>query len=179
MSENKLSLEEQATNAQTLQHIQRVQHYLHRFAKELLDRAEKHDQSKLGSPEVELFTEFTPKLAGSTYGSPEYEGFRKAMGPALAHHYAACRHHPEHFDNGIWGMNLVDVVEMLCDWLAAVERHANGDPFRSLEINRGRFGIADQLVSTIRNTLPVLLERSDALATVKHDGVSEGEVPST
>jgi hypothetical protein len=45
------------------------------FIIDFLRRAEEHDQSKLESPEVEMFTEYTPKLATSTYGSEEYEGF--------------------------------------------------------------------------------------------------------
>src|SRR5262245_35896998 len=122
-----MTLEEQATNAATRQHIATVQSLLHRVVKELLDRADAHDQSKLATPEVELFTEFTPKLATSTYGSPEYEGFRKAMGPALAHHYAKNRHHPEHFKNGVNDMSLIDVIEMFCDWKAATMRHNDGN----------------------------------------------------
>lgn len=91
-----LSIEQKATNFETCQHIQKVQEMLHKFIRELLDRGEKHDQSKLETPEVEAFTEFTPKLAGSTYGSQEYNDFKKAMGPALVHHYAKNRHHPEY-----------------------------------------------------------------------------------
>ena len=74
-----LSLEEKATNADTSEHIRKVCYYIHMVAKELLDRADAHDQTKLASPEVEAFTEFTGKLAGSTYGSQEYEDYRKAM----------------------------------------------------------------------------------------------------
>jgi hypothetical protein len=96
----KLTLEEQATNFETMKHIQCVQKFLHDFVRELLERAEKHDQSKLEPPEVALFTEFTSRLASSTYGSKEYEEFRKQLGPALAHHYAKNRHHPEHFPSG-------------------------------------------------------------------------------
>jgi Family of unknown function (DUF5662) len=76
-----LTLDQKATNADTSRHIRTVQKLLHLFVKELLDRADEHDQSKLRTPEVQLFTEFTQKLATSTYGSEEYEGFRKAMGP--------------------------------------------------------------------------------------------------
>jgi hypothetical protein len=98
-----LSLEEKATNYDTFRHIERVRNLLNVVMRDLMDRAEKHDQSKLESPEVELFAEFTPKLAGSTYGSPEYEGFRKAMGPALDHHYAKNSHHPEfNRQNEVW-----------------------------------------------------------------------------
>lgn len=95
-----VTLEEKACNYDTFRHIERVRNLLNLMARELLYRGELHDQSKLASPEVEMFTEFTPKLAASTYGSAEYEAFRKAMGPALAHHYANNRHHPEHFKDG-------------------------------------------------------------------------------
>lgn len=96
-SNGQLTLEERATNFETMKHIRLVQKFLHDFVRGLLDRAEKHDLTKLESPEVELFTEFTPKLANTTYGSPEYEEFRRQMGQALAHHYDKNRHHPEHW----------------------------------------------------------------------------------
>ncbi|HLM20949.1 MAG TPA: DUF5662 family protein [Propionibacteriaceae bacterium] len=95
--------------------------------KELLDQSTRHDRSKTESPEVEVFDEFTPKLKTSTYGSDEYKAFLAAMGDGLKHHYEANRHHPEHFDNGVNDMTLVDLVEMLADWKAATERHDDRD----------------------------------------------------
>lgn len=148
-----LSLEQQATNYVTMRHIERVRNILNEFVANLLQRGQKHDQSKLESPEVELFTEYTPKLAGCTYGSPQYEAFRKAMGPALAHHYAHNSHHPEHFKNGVNDMTLLDVVEMLADWSAAAKRHNDGDVYKSIEINRQRFGISAQLAAILVNTV--------------------------
>lgn len=147
-----MNLEQKASNYDTCLHIQTVQKYLNRVIRELLDRSEQHDQSKLAAPEVEMFTEYTPKLAASTYGSPEYEGFRKAMGPALAHHYAKNRHHPEHFPDGVEGMNLLDLLEMFCDWKAATLRHHDGNLLKSIEVNTTRFGISPQLAKILRNT---------------------------
>ena len=114
-----LTVEEKATNYDTFRHIERVRNLLNKCVADLLERGELHDQTKLESPEVELFTEFTDKLATSTYGSVEYEGFRAAMKPALDHHYAHNRHHPEHHKDGIEDMNLLDLVEMICYWKAA------------------------------------------------------------
>lgn len=150
-----LTQDQQATNYATFRHIERVRNLLNQMAVDLLKRGEQHDQSKLESPEVELFTEFTPKLAKSTYGSEEYEGFRKAMGPALEHHYAKNSHHPEHWPNGINDMNLLDLIEMFCDWKAAGERHNNGNILRSIEVNANRFGISPQLVKIFQNTATV------------------------
>jgi hypothetical protein len=136
----------------TLFHSQRVGELVVAVVKELLDRSICHDRSKTQPPEVEVFDEFTPKLKTSIYGSEEYKGYLDAMGKGLKHHYANNRHHPEHFDNGVDDMTLVDLIEMLADWKAATERHDDGDLARSLEIQRERFGLSDQLVMILRNT---------------------------
>lgn len=154
-----LSQEEKATNYETFRHIERVRNLLNTCIVELLKRGELHDQSKLVEPEVSLFTEFTPKLASSTYGSEEYDGFKKAMKPALDHHYANNRHHPEHHKHGINDMNLIDLVEMLCDWKAASERHNDGNIRKSIEINANRFNISPQLVEILENTADLLFSK--------------------
>lgn len=50
------------------------------------------------------------------------------------------------------GMTLLDLIEMLCDWKAAGERHANGSIVKSLEHNKGRFNISDEMQDVLRNT---------------------------
>ena len=111
----------------TIEHIRRVSSLLSKMAMNLLSRGVEHDSSKLRTPEKEVFDEFTPKLKGSTYGSEEYKTFLKEMGKGLENHYAMNHHHPEHYQEGIDGMDLIDLLEMMCDWKAATERHENGD----------------------------------------------------
>src|SRR5690349_18802217 len=111
------------SRVETYEHIQTVQRILGGVIDQLQQRAMDHDQSKLVAPEVEVFDEFTSKLRDCTYGSEEYKGYLAAMKPALDHHYAANSHHPEHYSNGIKGMSLLDLIEMLCDWTAATQRH--------------------------------------------------------
>jgi len=53
-------------------------------------------------------------------------------------------------------MNLIDIIEMLCDWKAATKRHNDGDIKKSIEINQKRFGYSDELKSILLNTLPLL-----------------------
>lgn len=151
-----LSLEEQATNFVTMRHIERVRNLINRCVAELLRRGELHDQSKLEPPEVEAFTQHTASLAGLTFGSPEYAAARQALGPALTHHYAKNRHHPEHHKRGIRDMNLIDLVEMLCDWHAAASRHNDGNIRKSIEINAARFGIPVELAEIFENTVDLL-----------------------
>lgn len=136
----------------TIRHIENVRKYLRFIIDRLITRGVEHDRLKLESPEVEIFTEYTPKLAQSTYGSEEYHTFLKEMDVALQHHYANYRHHPEHFECGINDMNLVDIVEMLCDWKAASMRHNDGNLLKSIEINARRFGYDDQLKQILINT---------------------------
>jgi len=151
MSEE-LTINERATNNETWTHIHRVGFYLHAVAIELLHRADAHDQSKLRPPEVALFTEHTERLAGMTYGSEEYAQAVRELKPALDHHYANNRHHPEHHKDGVNDMNLADLVEMLCDWKAASERHNDGNIRRSIEHNADRFELSPQLVRILENT---------------------------
>jgi hypothetical protein len=151
-----LSEKEKAVNFETMLHIMQVQKLLHQTSIELIRRAEAHDATKMHSPELEIFVEYTSKLADCTFGSAEYQRFLQDMKPALEHHYAHNRHHPEHFPNGINDMTLIDVIEMLCDWVAASHRHRDGDAQKSLERSKARFEISDQLYRILENTLEIL-----------------------
>lgn len=147
-----LTDKQKMTNFDTMSHIRKVQEFIHKVVKDLLNRADVHDSSKLESPEVEYFTEFTEKLSGTTYGSAEYDKFKEAMKPALDHHYSHNRHHPEHFKGGLNEMNLIDLLEMFCDWRASSMRHNDGNIRKSIEINGNRFQMSPQLVKIFENT---------------------------
>ncbi|MEK5178238.1 DUF5662 family protein [Paenibacillus odorifer] len=169
----------------TQEHISQVREFMMIVANDLIKRALVHDKSKLESPEIEIFTEYTPKLKDSTYGSDEYKGFLQGMGEALKHHYAANSHHPEHFkkyvcngcfkeykampnhcdvcmysqfqeESDITQMNLLDIIEMFCDWRAATMRHTDGDIMKSIDLNQKRFRYSDDLAAIFRNTVEVL-----------------------
>ncbi len=141
--------------AETLEHIKQVNAYVLDLVRKLLHSAKVHDTSKLEDPEKELFRKYTPLLKDCTYGGTEYRGYLAEMKVALDHHYADPdnRHHPEHFENGIDGMTLMDLIEMICDWKAATKRHIDGCINKSLVINSKRFDIGHQLVQILRNTV--------------------------
>jgi hypothetical protein len=140
----------------TQAHIEAVRSNLQDMIEVLFVRQIDHDASKLESPEKEMYDEFTPKLRGLTYGSEEYKVSLAAMGPALKHHYEVNSHHPEHYENGVQGMSLFDILEMVADWKAASMRHADGNFQASLEINRKRFEIDDHVWNIILNTVKEL-----------------------
>ncbi len=147
------------SRSDTHEHIGQVRGLLLGVAADLTERAHRHDASKLESPEVETFDEFTPKLRESTYGSDEYKSFLKGMGEGLKHHYAENDHHPEHFDCGIREMNLIQLTEMLCDWIAATRRHSDGDIHRSIDQNAERFGYGEEIHRLLHDTVDAILAR--------------------
>lgn len=166
----------------TKEHIENVRSFLQDIIENLWGRQIDHDASKLLSPEKEAYDQFTPMLKSLTYGSEEYNASLKRLGQALLHHYEHNSHHPEHYGyqecdicftrhpldhkgrcmacaHGTFtmrphvaGMSLLDVIEMLADWKAAGLRHADGDLRKSLEINKARFEISDQLFEILTNT---------------------------
>ncbi len=138
--------------ADTSKHVAAVRRHLQRFKIEMERRSEVHDQSKFEEPELAVFAEKTADLAKLEYGSEAYKEALKGLGPALQHHYENNDHHPEHFENGVDGMDLCQLVEMYCDWCAASERMAGGSIEQSIQVNQKRFALSDQLVSIFTNT---------------------------
>ena len=139
--------------AATRNHVRVVQRLMLRIAHLIIEAAMRHDDSKYDPEEASLFAAVLPRLRGSTYGSDEYRSTLREIRPAIEHHNRVNAHHPEHFANGIDGMSLVNLVEMICDWKAATLRHADGDIERSIEVNRDRFEMTEQLCSILKNTV--------------------------
>lgn len=142
----------------TREHINKVQVRIAEVQASLDERASLHDRSKLAEPEKSAYDALMKYKSSHdmTYGSSEYAEGLKILGPALEHHYACNSHHPEHYSNGINGMSLLDVIEMLCDWKAAGERYKDGSIAQSLAHNRTRFSISDQLFAILENTVKEL-----------------------
>jgi len=136
-----------------IRHKGLVARYLLGLAVRLAWRALVHDLSKLAPIEARGFAR--AGLKGHVYGSAGYRAARLALGPALDHHYRANRHHPEHFQAGLAGMDLVDLAEMLCDWRAAVRLNPRGSLERSFQVGRTRFGLGEELEAVLRNTVEV------------------------
>ena len=138
------------STAEILEHKRKVKYWINDFVHLLSARAETHDNSKLEPEEKHVFDEYTPKLKELTFGSNEYKAALAGMGEGLKHHYKNNRHHPEHFENGVNGMTLYDLVEMFGDWLAAAEaKHTPID----VDYLASRFNLSTQLVDILLNTM--------------------------
>ena len=124
------------------------------YIEELKDRGMNHDKSKLEFPEKQWFDIYTPTLKSVEYGSLEYQRYLKELELILRHHYRYNRHHPEHFGNGILGMTIMDLTEMICDWKASSERQKNGNFIESIgTISKKRFGFDDEMEIVLKNTV--------------------------
>lgn len=140
-----------ASFERTLQHISRVQFFLSVYTRKLIQRAFYHDRSKLHEPERSGYALLDKKVSSLPYGSEERKQASKEFESIIQHHYSVNSHHPEYYNNkGIDGMNLLDLVEMYCDWKAASER--GGNMYDSIRIGKKRFNMSDQLYHIFMNT---------------------------
>lgn len=152
----------------TYRHIAEVRGLVLGAAGSLIRRAHVHDQSKLVPPELDGFNEHTPALDQHSYDSPEYRAHLKAMKETtLDHHYKANSHHPEHWPNGIADMSLLEVIEMLCDWIAASRRHPDGDVMESIRKNAERFGYGPEMQRLLVNSVKPLLLREEEMRVLE------------
>jgi len=140
--------------ADTMNHKEKVKTHIEKLIKDLQERAEKHDNSKLQNPEKDGYASIAVRLKPHKYGS---DGAKEVLASddakaIVKHHQQENRHHPEHFENGIKGMTLVDIVEMFCDWYASSQRSDVSDFNKGLEINQKRFGYGEDLNSIFINT---------------------------
>ena len=131
-----------------VKHISKVRYAVQRITASLNQRALRHDDSKLSESELPGYVEADAIFEDIEYGSPEYYEAKNSVKEVIERHCAANRHHPEHFPNGVKDMNLVDIIEMLCDWAAAAD-----DLEGSIDINQGRFDLSPQLAQILRNTV--------------------------
>lgn len=137
----------------TQNHVIDVNKVLQVIISELSKRGKYHDYSKFSDEEWPIFQRVLDKQETAKFGTPEYEEVKKELAPALNNHYKENRHHPEHFIDGIHGMNLVDLLEMLADWSAATKRHKDDNILNSIEFNSKKYEISDQLKTILINTV--------------------------
>lgn len=137
----------------SINHIKQVQFFMEQVIKGLIERARLHDASKLNEPEYSGYAGLSEALKGLQYGTDEYRAAFVPFRAIIQHHYQANDHHPEHFDktDGVAQMNLLQLVEMFCDWKAASTRNGSS-LLDSLDVSVQRFGVEPQLAKIFTNT---------------------------
>lgn len=135
-----------------LKHRQTVRERLLFLADELYKRAYHHDDSKLQLPELSWLIEMD-KEPRYEYGTPEYFDKMKRWDKFFNHHYENNRHHPDHFSNGIEGMNLADLCEYIVDIISYYEELHVNNALDTVNKQKERFGLDEQLTQILKNTL--------------------------
>lgn len=143
-----------------------------RCANIMMHRAEKHDDSKKEDPELSMFIKSSKVLYNVKYGTDDYNKTIDNMKKeALGHHYFENPHHPEHYEKGVAGMNLFDILEMMCDWAAASKQYGT-ELADSIETSIKRFGLEGTIMEDIiRNSIPYFYKYGIRL--IYPDGVTK------
>ena len=87
------------------------------------------------------------------YGSKEYKQKIKKWDKVFKHHYKYNRHHPEHYEYGVSEMTLIDIVEMMCDWLGYKDTTTVTEALKVCDDQMARYDISEELRQIIFNTL--------------------------
>lgn len=155
-----------STSSYTLEHINRVKSKMEFFASVLAARGANHDNSKLTEPEYSgwLAMDQEPRYP---YGSKKYYDKMRRYKEVLEHHYSINSHHPEHFEDPSIQMDLVDLIEMLCDWFSYSNDISWLEGYDTINSQCTRFGLNDTirhlLLNTFRNFLVMSLRVDNSI----------------
>lgn len=143
---------ERDTETYIKEHISRVRNHIETFVQLLMVRALNHDKTKLEEPELSLWKAMD-KEPRYPYGSDEYKDKVKRYEPVFSHHYKYNRHHPEHYEFGVCEMTLVDLVEMLSDWLGYKDYMTITEAVTVCDQQMERYNMSEELRQILFNTL--------------------------
>ena len=146
--------QEQKTQEVINAHKLRVFQLMAKLSQEVIRRGYDHDMTKFDAVEFPYYSEAIDDFEKHPFGTDGYKKAKESLGEAVKHHYAHNRHHPEHFPDGIKGMNLIDLLEMLCDWKSATQNHPEkpGDLKKSIAWATEKYNISPELVQILYNT---------------------------
>lgn len=140
----------------TLKHKNLVEKNMEKIISMLEKRAAEHDDSKLKNPEKACYDKYIPELQKVKYGTKEYDSIKKKMEKeGLKHHFEENPHHPEHYENGVAGMDIIDLMEMFCDWYSASQR--SDTSFKEgVKRNISTYKITGPLADILENSASIL-----------------------
>lgn len=138
-------------------HTRLVVLILEKLAHKLIERGASHDLSKLFPDEFDEFVTVNRVAREFKYGSEEYRQTIEET-PAIHLHFSRNPHHPEHHADGIDGMSLLDIVEMVADWKAAAMMYGHTPLRESVEIAKERFGMSEKQAWLVDMIVDVLEE---------------------
>lgn len=125
------------------------------LVQKLSEKIIKHDNSKIDYlPEFNLYKNVVFKLKGLEYGTKEHTEAKQELDRGFEIHCMNNRHHSEHFYlDGVQGMNMYDVIEMILDWCSAALcrgfKFKLSSVYKRIESHNFSKGLCDLLVKNI------------------------------
>lgn len=133
-------------------HKLEIQKKLSLLINELKKRADEHDISKLKEPEYSGWVKMD-KEPRYEYGSKEYFEKIKKYKWLFDLHYRKNRHHPEYWQGFFQDMDLIDLLEMICDWISYRDDLTYQEATEVIEKQCTRFGFPQLMRELILNTV--------------------------
>lgn len=148
------------TKDMIISHVSRVRKHLDVIIRLLYNRKLMHDASKLSEEELPIWEKMDSEPRYE-YGSPEYFDKIKRYKKVFDIHYKKNRHHPEHYPEGVWNMTIIDIIEMMCDWLGYRDSLSYTDAIKIVAEQMFRYKIINQeeYEQTLSN--PIILKKED------------------
>jgi hypothetical protein len=150
-----MNSKEQVVKCEINTHRRDVEKVMTLMASLFLRRGKLHDVSKLEEPELSAIT----LIKDMKYGTDEY--LKHCQSDGIKAHYKNNRHHPEHFENGVDDMTLIDVMEYFADCAVAAKRRSGC--YIDFENLRERHKLCPQLVKILNNTLQAVIIELDKI----------------
>jgi hypothetical protein len=136
-----------------IKHRYYVSFFLMKLIEDLFLRSNVHDVSKHSDEEFEGFRKSIYYLKGPWGQENRPPEILEQLNESLQIHYKRNDHHPEHFENGMEDMDLVQLLELIADWRAAMIGQDNHDIDETIATGQERFGYPDFMAKILKNTL--------------------------
>lgn len=142
-----------------VEHKTTVVQYLLYITEDLRHRAVVHDDSKLDQFEKDMYDALSKEYKHHKSKSNISEKSKMIIKRGLEHHYCLNNHHPEHFKNGINDMTLIDIIEMLCDWMTYADR-CHKDINEIIDYYQHKYNFSNEFKTLINNTIKDIYDKS-------------------
>ena len=143
-------------------HKTAVEISMNKLAKRIRIRGSRHDNSAMSGLEHAIGSMYSKhKLPTHWISDPTTLGnYPKDIQSAIKSHYENNDHHPEHFENGMYDMNIIQLTEMICDVFETLRENgvSQSDVHHHIEHMCNNYNIAEPLSSIIKNTIVQLYE---------------------
>ena len=143
------------------EHISHVRTYLFKVMSEIMMRSANHDNSMMDPEEKRYLDEFIPVLSQNEPGSPEHKAALDQMLSGRDHHFQKNNHHLEHYGS-LSGMDLLDLIEWVCDQKAASMQDGNRNIVDRLNLYFKKYDFPVELIDMIHNTVKRYFIEKDA-----------------